>query len=126
MPDFKVLVAEIDGVELEYNQELQLEASNVAFTPTGKGYRSTSDSTNLALEEIRKLNVVTPQSIVTSLNGTTQLDNTSNTLQVVSGSATGYTIKLACFGFSNYEPNFLGATNRVVRGSLSRAHTRGR
>jgi len=68
-------------------------ATAVPFDPDGTPFRSASTDVQTALIESKDQLVTTPDSVTTSLNGTTSLDVDSKTFQNVSGSATGHSLE---------------------------------
>lgn len=62
--------------------------------PDTKGYRSTSIDVDLALQEIRKFTLREPMETTSTASGTLNLDNTSNTVQIILGTAIGYSVEL--------------------------------
>lgn len=67
-------------------------ARAIPLNNTGIAYQST-DLQN-ALAELRNRIVYTPQTTATTLNGTLQLVESSTSFQIITGTATGYTVKL--------------------------------
>ena len=70
----------------------RLSAPDIPFIPAASSLRSTNVSD--VLKELRQTIVYEPDELTSSLDGTHQIAALDNSLHIVSGSATGYSIKL--------------------------------
>lgn len=71
---------------------VRLSATDIPFVNTGTSIRGTD--VDAILKEFRKTIVYDPDELASTLNGTHQLDYQDNTLHIVTGTATGYSVKL--------------------------------
>lgn len=69
-------------------------AAGLSYEQLSQAYRSSSNTVKSALDELRLLKLYVPTDTATTLNGTLSLTNISNTFNVISGSATGYSVQL--------------------------------
>lgn len=92
MSSVKVSILEKDGVELEGPEEYTLRAQDVPFDKTGTSFKK--DWVRDTLIEIRGQIVYDPTTIIATLNGTTVLVQASKTLQILNGTAAGYSFML--------------------------------
>lgn len=69
-------------------------AVGISYTPSASAYRSTTDNVRIALDELRELKLYVPLDTATTLNGTLTLTDTSKSLNIISGTLTGYSVQL--------------------------------
>ena len=87
------LISDENGVEFDFPRERIPAAEDVSLDgSTGRGYSSTDLQS--ALEELRDHTVYVPHYLTTSTNGTYHTDIDDQTLHIVSGTATGFSIVL--------------------------------
>jgi len=92
-------------------------AAGISYTPSASAYRSTSDNVNSALDELRELKLYVPIDTATTLNGTLTLTATSNTLNIISGTLTGYSVQLPDATTVNHGSSYLivnSSTNPIT------------
>jgi len=102
----KVSILETNGVDnFDGAEERELTADISDFDNTGTSIRAINVSD--IIKELRKQVVFDPEYITTSLDGTTNLDFNSATLQIIQGTATGHSLvlpdALTIFNGAKYE-----------------------
>jgi len=76
------------------NDWREISAQDIPYAKMSTAYRAGSDNVKSALDELRLLKLYVPVDTSTTLNGTLTLDVSSNTLNIIDGTATGYSVQL--------------------------------